>query len=318
MSDAEKMLLQMMRIRTVEEEIARRYTEQEMKCPVHLSVGQEAPSAAFSIVAQKSDFAVSTHRAHAHYLGKGGDLNAMIAELYGKVTGCSMGFGGSMHLADSKVGFMGSSAILGNSIPIGVGLGLAIKAKQLNSISWVFLGDAATEEGAYYESVNFAVLKNLPVIFLVENNGFSVYSDASVRRPAKQEIYQVAQSLGCKSQVADGNNAIEALEELSHMAEHVRAGAGPGLIEFHTFRKLEHCGPNPDDDLGYRTPEYLSKWADRDPIKLLEGHLGGGLDSAWLQRAQMKINREVSFAFSSAKLARFPTSAECEEIVYAR
>jgi len=141
----DKALIRMMiRIRRVEEEIARRYVEQEMRCPTHLSIGQEAVPAALSLVSHPSDYAVSTHRGHAHYLGKGGSLRAMISEIYGRVTGCSRGKGGSMHLIDTAVGFMGTSAIVGNSIPIGVGLGLSSKYMRSGQVSFVFFG--RTEE----------------------------------------------------------------------------------------------------------------------------------------------------------------------------
>ena len=317
MTDHRALYAAMLRIRMVEEEIATRYSEQEIRCPVHLSIGQEAPSAAFSLVAQLKDYAVSTHRAHAHYLAKGGNLEAMIAELYGKVTGCSKGVGGSMHLADKSVGFMGSSAIVGNSIPVGVGLGLAAKLQKNRAISWIFLGDAATEEGVYYESVNFAVLKKLPVVFVCENNGFSVYSDESVRRPKQQTIPNVAESLGCVSVSVDGNNALASLESLRSVSAPVREGEGPALIELHTFRQREHCGPNFDDDLGYRSEEYLEDWKLRDPLELLLSKMSDVDDVIWLEETRSNIATEIDFAFSQAKEARFPTLEECEELLYA-
>lgn len=307
----------MLRIRMVEEHIALRYPEQEMRCPVHLSIGQEGPAAAFSLVAELGDFAVSTHRAHAHYLAKGGSLDAMIAELYGKVTGCSKGIGGSMHLADKSVNFMGSSAIVGNSIPVGVGLGLAAQIQGTRALSWVFLGDAATEEGVYYESMNFAVLKKLPVLFVCENNGFSVYSDSSVRRPAGQTIVSVAESLGARAQLVDGNDALAAFKAMKTLADATRSGGGPALLELETFRQREHCGPNFDDQLGYRSEVYLQSWAARDPIDLLAAHLKTESDEAWISRVKSEIQKEIENAFLSARESRFPTLEECREALYA-
>jgi pyruvate dehydrogenase E1 component alpha subunit len=136
-----------MRIRLVESRIAEKYSEGKMRCPVHLSIGQEIPSAIFEQVIQVGDTAVSTHRAHAHYLAMGGNLPRMIAEIYGKITGCSKGRGGSMHLIDLEKGFLGSSAIVGNSIPIGVGVGYAKQLNRDKSVSFIFLGDGASEEG---------------------------------------------------------------------------------------------------------------------------------------------------------------------------
>ncbi|MBR9884463.1 MAG: thiamine pyrophosphate-dependent dehydrogenase E1 component subunit alpha, partial [Oceanospirillales bacterium] len=152
-------------IREVEEEIARRYPQGKMRCPTHLSIGQEGVPAALSVLLQKEDLAVSTHRSHAHYLAKGGDVKAMLAEIHGRVGGCSGGRGGSMHLIDESVGFKGSTAIVGNTIPIGVGLGLALKMQQRTQVAVVFLGDGAVEEGAFYEAANFAAVQRLPVLF---------------------------------------------------------------------------------------------------------------------------------------------------------
>ena len=221
----------------VEEAIAENYADQQMRCPVHLSIGQEAPSAAFALNVRKEDYAVSTHRAHAHFLAKGGNLDEMIAELHGKVSGCSKGIGGSMHLADKSVGFMGSSAIVGNSLPVGVGLGLSLQVQGQDGISCVFLGDGATEEGVYYESVNFAVLKNLPVLFICENNGFSVYSDESVRRPANQTITGVAEALGLRAALIDGNDVVRCSDAFTSAMSSIRGGEGPMLLEFTTFRQ---------------------------------------------------------------------------------
>lgn len=317
MSEVLALYRAMLRIRMVEEEIARRYPEQEMRCPVHLSIGQEAPAAAFSLLAERKDYAVSTHRAHAHYLAKGGNLDAMVAELYGKITGCSRGIGGSMHLADKTVNFMGSSAIVGNSIPVGVGLGLAAQMRGSGSVSWVFLGDAATEEGVYYESMNFAVLKQLPVVFVCENNGFSVYSDESVRRPKAQTIVGVAEALGAIAEKADGNDAIEALAVLKRLAGRVRAGEGPALIELDTFRQREHCGPNFDDHLGYRTEDYLEHWLHRDPLEILKTQLNDSASHDWRTKITSEIREEIERAFVKAQQARFPTIEECGELLYA-
>ena len=160
----------MFRIRLVEEAIASKYSEEKMRCPVHLSIGQEAIAVGVCANLTNEDLVLSTHRAHAHFLAKGGNLRSMIAEIYGKEAGCSKGRGGSMHLIDRKVGFEGSTAIVGNTIPIGVGLGLSLKLDSKDAISVIFCGDGSTEEGVFYESVNFAATKNLPVLFVCENS----------------------------------------------------------------------------------------------------------------------------------------------------
>ena len=164
----------MLYIRTVEERIADMYPEQEMRCPVHLSIGQEAAEAGSGLALERSDYALSGHRSHGHYLAKGGDLKSMMAEIYGKATGCSGGKGGSMHLIDLDAGFLGAVPIVGSTIPIGVGTAFGSKSKGENRVTMIFFGDGATETGVFHESLNFAALHKLPVVFLCENNLYSV------------------------------------------------------------------------------------------------------------------------------------------------
>ena len=204
----------MLRIRCVEEKIAERYPEGKMRCPTHLSIGQEAVPVAVSCVLNKKDFAVSTHRGHAHYLAKGGSLKKMIDEIHGKESGCSKGKGGSMHLIDKDVSFMGTSAIVGNSIPLGVGLGLSAKLKSTNQISCIYLGDGAIEQGVFYESINFAILKKLRVLFICENNLYSVYSPLSVRQPKNRKISHMVNGMGINSLECDGNDVISCRKTL--------------------------------------------------------------------------------------------------------
>lgn len=313
------LLKQLIRIRMVEEEIARQYHDQEMRCPVHLSVGQEAPSAAFSLAVQKDDFAVSTHRGHAHFLAKGGSLDEMIAEIYGKATGCSKGRGGSMHLADKRIGFMGTSAIVGNSIPIGVGLGLSLQINKRKQASCVFLGDGATEEGVFYESVNFSAIRQLPVVFLCENNQYSVYSKLNVRQPLGRNISDMVRGLGITSTEVDGNDVAACYETINDSLIAARNGGGPQFVEMHTFRHLEHCGPNEDDHLGYREPGELASWLTKDPIQLFEQFLNGNgiATSEFVESCRAEITAEINTAFANAKNAPFPDLESCLSDVYA-
>lgn len=314
------LLTSMLRIRIVEQTIADKYPEQEMRCPVHLSIGQEAPSAAFEQLVEINDFAVSTHRGHAHFLAKGGSLDEMIAELHGKETGCSQGRGGSMHLADRNIGFMGTSAIVGNSIPIGVGLGLFLHIKKINQVSFIFLGDGAIEEGVFYESANFAALRKLPVIFLCENNSYSVYSPLEVRQPIGRSISQMVQGLGLASQEVDGNDVVECYKGIKTAIEKAHDGKGPQFIEFHTFRHLEHCGPNDDDSLDYRKKGELASWLARDPIN---NHINYLISNNLYKEKEIeiikeRIQKEVTEAFLKAKLAPFPNSQVHILDVYAK
>ena len=313
-----ELLFKMKFIRAVEETIAERYNEQKMRCPTHLCTGQEAVAAAAGTVLRKSDFAVSSHRAHGHYLGKGGSLKRMIAEIYGKETGCSHGKGGSMHLIDQEVGFMGSTAIVGGTIPIGVGLGLSIQLKNTDQVSCVFLGDGSVEGGVFYESVNFAVLRNLPVLFLCENNLYSVYSPLQVRQPKGREIYKMVEGLGMSSQHDDGNDVELVYEMIRKSVDQIRGGGGPQFLEFETYRWREHCGPNFDNHIGYRTEEEYLTWKERDPIPYMENSL---MDRKILSKEDIcvmekEIKISVGKAFEFAENSPFPAPEEAYQHLY--
>ena len=168
--DMLQLFYSMIRIRLVEEEIAARYPEQEMRCPVHLSIGQEAVSAGVCANLSHEDYVLSSHRSHGYYLAKGGDLTAMISELYGRMGGCTMGKGGSMHLMDLNAGFLGAIPIVGSAIPIAAGVAFGTLMKGERKITTVFFGDGAVEEGVFHETLNFASLKKIPLLFICENN----------------------------------------------------------------------------------------------------------------------------------------------------
>lgn len=310
----EKLYREALRIRNIELEISRRYSTNKIRCPVHLSVGQEGVAAACALVMKKLDFAVSTHRGHAHYLAKGGDLKKMIAEIYGKVTGCSKGIGGSMHLMDLNVNFMGSSAIVGNSIPVGVGLGLSAKLKKKNQISYVFFGEGATEQGVFYESINFAIIKKLPVIFICENNLYSVYSDLKYRQPKTRKIYQLVKSFGIQTYRCNGNNVLDSYNTLVKARKFLLKKKQPVFIEFSTYRWLEHCGPNYDNDLKYRSEKEFNFWKKKDPIKKLKRYLKKNFSH---EKAEKRINNEINNAFKFALRSKFPSKIS-EADVYAK
>jgi len=306
----------MYRIRVVEEEIAKRYPEGKMRCPVHLSIGQEAVPAAFAESIRNTDFAVSTHRGHAHYLAKGGNLEALIAEIYGKSTGCAKGRGGSMHLIDQSVNFMGTSAIVGNSIPNGVGLALSAQLKGSDQISCVFLGDGAIEEGVFYESVNFAAVRKLPVLFICENNLYSVYSPLSVRQPKGRSIAKMVEAMGVEAAEGDGNDVLATYQIMQNAIDKVRAGGGPFFLEISTYRWREHCGPNFDNDIGYRTQEEFQDWQNKEPISRLEKVLDQ-IEPNILDTIRTESNAEVQVAFDFAENSPFPNQSEAYEDVYA-
>jgi len=313
-------ILAMMKfIRAIEQGIADRYSEGKMRCPTHLSIGQECPPAVLSQLLDSADLAVSSHRAHAHYLGKGGDPAAMLAEIYGKSAGCSKGRGGSMHLIDESAGFMGSTAIVGNTIPIGVGLALAKKIKAEAGIAVVYLGDGATEEGVFYEAANFAAVQKLPVLFVCENNLYSVYSGLECRQPKGRKIYQMVQGMGLHAVHCDGNDAEQSFAVLSDAVDKVRSGHGPVFVELATYRWLEHCGHNYDNDIGYRCEQEFLQWKDREPIAALERRLLALnlVDEHAISVQQQSVSEKVKKAFEFAENAPFPAPEEAFSAVFA-
>ena len=309
---AVKFLERMLKIRITEETIAERYSKWKMRCPTHLSIGQEAVATGICSALRKDDFVLSTHRSHAHYLAKGGDLNKMIAEIYGKVTGCSSGKGGSMHLIDKNVGFMGSTSIVASTIPVAVGLGLSIKIHKTDQVSCVFFGDAGAEEGVFFESINFAVLKRLPVLFVCENNLYSVYSPLRVRQPEGRKIFAMVRGLGITSEHGDGNNVLEVYSKAERAIAGIRKGNGPYFFEFSTYRWREHCGPNFDNDLGYRAEEEFIEWKEKDPLKLLESQLmdQGIIRRNDIEEMEVNIQQEIDQAFDFAEKSPFPDPEE--------
>ncbi len=304
-------------IRLTELEISKRYTENKMRCPVHLSVGQEGAPAVLSLLLKKRDFAVSTHRSHAHYICKGGSIKKMIAELHGKSTGCSGGKGGSMHLVDKKNGFMGSSSIVGNSIPVGVGLGMSIKLKKLKNISIIFLGDAAVESGVFFESINFAVTKKLPVVFVCENNLYSVYTHFKDRQPKNRKIFKMVSGLGIKSYYFDGSKPLSFAKNLKKILKNVRDQNEPCFIEFSTYRYLEHCGPFNDDNLEYRPKKEQLKWFKKDPYKYLKKNFSKNSNLIkFVNNIEKKNLRIIKSAFLYSDKSKFPKQRELMKNVY--
>ncbi len=314
------LLLQMKRLRALEETIAERYPEGRMRCPVHLSTGQEGVSAAVGLVLRPTDLAVSGHRAHTHYLAKGGSMPRMLAEIYGKGTGCSRGKGGSMHLIDESVGFKGSTAIVGGTVPVGTGLGLSIKNRGTDQVACVFLGDAVVEEGVFFESVNFAVLHRLPVLYVCENNLFSVYSPLSVRQPPGRAIHEMVAGLGIRTAHGDGNDPEFVYTTCRGMVDGIRAGHGPAFVEFATYRWREHCGPHFDNHIGYREEaEYLA-WKERDPLTTYERRLltNNVVTDDEVTAMNEAVATEVHEAFAFAEASPFPAPETASDDVFSR
>ena len=310
---------EMMRIRIVENSIVDHYGEQEMRCPVHLSIGQEAAEAGACAALEKRDYVLSGHRSHGHYLAKGGNLKAMMAEIYGKATGCAGGKGGSMHLVDLDAGFLGAAPIVGSTIPIAAGVAFAAQMRNEDRVVMVFLGDGATETGVFYETVNFAALKNLPIVFLVENNFYSVYSPMNVRQKGDTRIIDIARAHGIEAHQGDGND-IDLVYQLSHQAViKARSGGGPSLLEFITYRWREHCGHGYDNDIGYRTEAEFLSWKARDPVATYERKLieQGCATQQVLDGVTDVLKQEADEAIAFAKQSPWPDLDTLSSQVYA-
>lgn len=309
----------MLRIRTVEETIADRYAEQQMRCPVHLSIGQEAVAVGVCAALEPVDYIMSTHRGHAHYLAKGGDLRAMIAEIYGRATGCCAGKGGSMHLIDLQVNMMGCTPIVGSSLPVAVGLSFASVMKNESRVTAVFFGEGATEEGVFGECLNFAALKRLPLVFVCENNRYSVYSPMDVRQSSARDRAAIARAHGIETATGYGND-VEEVYRITHDAVcHARQGRGPVFVEFDTYRWREHCGANYDNHIGYRTEAEFLEWRARCPIDAYERRLIAESVMPPQRASELVagIRLEIDDAFRYAQASPFPADDELETHVYA-
>lgn len=317
-SHQEKLLAGMLRIRRVEEAIADRYAEQEMRCPTHLCIGQEAIAVGVCNVLARTDKVFSNHRAHGHYMAKGGDLNAMVAELYGRATGCCGGRGGSMHLIDLDAGFMGATPIVGGTVPLAVGSAWASALQKRNDVTVVFFGDGCFEEGVVHESMNFSALHKLPIVFVCENNDFSVYTPLSLRQP-QRPIHTVAAAHGLNALVGDGND-VEAVRALAARAvEAARADQGPQFLELSTFRWREHCGPNFDHELNYRPAADIQAGLADDPIERYKVVMSkSGADAASLvAKLEGQLRQEIDAAFVFSDQSANPLPSAAREKLYA-
>ena len=307
----------MLRIRMVEEQIASRYAKETMRCPVHLSIGQEAVPVGVSHALRRADQVVSTHRCHAHYLAKGGDLTAMLGELMGKSIGCCGGRGGSMHLFDPAAGVLLSLPIVAASIPVGVGAALAMKQQGKDDVVVIYLGDASIEEGAYHESANFAALYRLPAIFVCENNLYSVYTPLRERQPDRP-LAELGSAHGMPAEKVDGNDVEAVFRSASAAVARARAGGGPSFIQADTYRWLEHCGPNFDNQLGYRTEAEFEDWRARDPLDQVRRKLSGPPSGGNEAKLKEEIAAEMLRAFDAAEKAPFPSPSSIRDYIYAR
>lgn len=309
----------MLRIRRIEEAVEADYHKDQMKTPIHLVIGQEACAVGAAAALRREDLVYAGHRTHGIYLAKGGSLKAMFAEFFCKAAGCAGSRGGSMHLVDKSVGMAGSSAIVAGAIPITGGAALAAQLLKKDVVSMVFLGDAATEEGVCSETLNFAALKKLPMIFFCENNFYSVQTSLMPRQPEGVEIWKRSAGFGLASVCVDGNNVLDVYKAAKEAWERARRGEGPTFIEARTYRYRAHGGSKDDSHTGYRDVAEREDWEKRaDPIELFFGFLSkaGFLTADDRARMDREIAAEIQEAFAFAIAAPAPVEADLAKHVY--
>jgi TPP-dependent pyruvate/acetoin dehydrogenase alpha subunit len=298
-------------IRRVEEEIIRLYPTDKIKSPVHLSIGQEAVSAAVCDHLEKRDYVFGTYRGHALYLAKGGDVPRMMAELYGKVDGCARGKAGSMHLVDPEVGMMGTSAVVATGISNAVGAALALRMKKSPAIVACFFGEGAVDEGAFHESINFASLKKLPILFVCENNFYAIYSHVKDRL-AGPGLCARARAYGVEAELIEDGDPLALHARVGAAIEAVRSGQGPRFLECMTYRWRDHVGPTEDRQHQYRPDAELDQKIAADNLAGL-GRLLPAETRASIEAAEEK---RIAAAIAFAEASEFPADREVFDHVF--
>lgn len=309
-----KLYSAIVRCRKFEEKIVEVYPEKEIRCPTHLSIGQEAVAVGVCGALREDDLIFSTHRCHSHTIAKGGDFKLLMAELYGKKTGCSKGKGGSMHFIQPDIGVMGASAIVGGTIPLAVGAALAAQLQKKDFVSVAFFGDGAIEQGSFHESMNFASLRKLPVLFVCENNDMATCTHLDVRQPYG-ELYRRAAEYRIPGVRVDGTKVLDVFQAAQESIERARKGDGPSMIEGVCYRWKEHVGPNTDYHLGHRTKEELEEWMRKCPVKLYEEYLVNNniMSQEALNVISGEIQKQVDESIVFAKESPFPKPEEMYE-----
>lgn len=324
-----KLYREMLRIRLFEEALVAPILSGEIKTPCHLYTGQEAIAVGVCQALSEEDHVYGNHRSHGHYLAKGGDMNALAAEIWGKKTGCSRGKGGSMHIVDMDCGFMGATPIIAGTVSIAVGDALAAKIRGEDRIVVSFFGDGAMGEGVVYESINFAVLHNLPIIFVCENNHYATHMPIE-KHLANVDIHQQVSGFGCNATFLNGNDVITVYEYIMVASFHCRNDEGPYFIEMETYRLHGHVGPD-DNILGkhgdIRPEKEVEEWKSCDPIKLFKKYLmnlkdhdfmteWSFMDISELDIGGIEAEKEVNEAIRFARESEWPDPEETWEGVY--
>jgi len=311
----------MVRIRLCEESLVEPILKEEVRCPVHLYCGEEAIATGVCAALSETDYIFGTHRSHGHYLAKGGSLKGLISEIYGKETGCSRGRGGSMHIIEPEKGVMGAAPIVAGTISLALGTALASKIRKEKRVSVSFFGDGATGEGVLYESLNFAALKKLPVLFVCENNFYSTHMPIRECRP-NNDIFKIGKSYDILSLKVDGNDVLEVYEAAQKAVEACRNDDGPVFIECVTYRLRGHVGP--DDNIhgthtDIRPEEEIKEWRKKDPVINFEHFLLNNniLEKGDIDEIRKQIEKEIKDAHLFAKNSPYPEKSELKKYIFA-
>jgi acetoin:2,6-dichlorophenolindophenol oxidoreductase subunit alpha len=314
----QKLYEQMLLIRLSEEAIGDYRRDGIIKTPCHLYIGQEAIAAGVCSALEKSDTVWGTHRSHGHYLAKGGDLQKMMAEVFGRFTGCSKGRGGSMHLISVENGILGTVPIVAATIPIAVGAALAYKMKGENKVAVPFFGDGATEEGHFFESMNLAAIYTLPVVFILENNMQASHMHIKERRPA-DNLDRLGDLFNMPSERVDGNDAVAIYNSTKNAVDRARTGNGPSIIEARTYRWRGHVDWREDDDVGLLRSDDLRLWKPaKCPIELIKRQMiASGTDQSYFDEVEQKLKSEVESAIAFALESPSPAENEILKFVFA-
>lgn len=313
-------LRSMLSIRHAEHCLARHRQAGLIGGPVHLGVGQEAVAVGVSASLRATDRVFGAHRSHSHLLALGSSIHKLFAEVLGRDTGHSRGMGGSMHLWDQPRGFYGSVPIVAGTVPLAVGAGLAAKLQRSDDVAVAYLGDGAVEEGVVHESLNFAQVQNIPVVFVVENNLFASHMHISVRQPSDATA-RFAAANRIPFVILDGNDIGSVFQEARAAIERARAGGGPSLIEAVTYRWYGHVDWREDIDVGVnRSQDDVANWKARDPIARLrvamvaQGHWSAAQDAD----LEATLTREVEEAWERAMQDPYPAASALLDRVYAK
>ncbi|MDA8139108.1 MAG: thiamine pyrophosphate-dependent dehydrogenase E1 component subunit alpha [Desulfobacteraceae bacterium] len=297
-------------IRSAELQIQEIYAQDEMKTPMHMSMGEEAIVAGVVGALNAEDQVLGTYRSHALYLAKTGDTERFYAEMFGKVGGCARGKAGSMHLSALGQGLLCCSAIVASGIPVAMGAAFANKYKNNGKRVAVFFGDGAMDEGVFWETINFCGLHKLPILFICEDNGFAVHTRREKRQRFSSD-HQLFENFGIKAFEENTTDPEIIYNTTRNALNHLQTTGQPCFLRFHYYRYLEHVGINEDFDAGYRDREEFLAWREKDPLRMQRQKLlGQGVSLALIEALEHEINAKVEAGIRFARQSSFP--AECE------